>query len=258
MITRGPTLTEDGETPTGSVHIVDLPDSAAARDFASDADLAVAPSRGLVPCPRPVPAPARPCRAGRRRRRTAAARTRSARPGPAIAPGPVRHAGAQCGGGGVAERVRTRAQPGVDDPEVLDVGVPAAPAGRRLWTSAITGLSAAASRSRARRPAGPAPGRRRTLPGSGRWDGRNGPRPPTRSSASCCTERARAAVPSGAAHVAPPIPAGQPCPSRRRPRRHRRARRPARCAPPPLLAELPLFGDEGPGPGVRAMHGHTE
>lgn len=36
MIARGPTSTDDGETPTGSVHIVDLPDSAAARAFAFD------------------------------------------------------------------------------------------------------------------------------------------------------------------------------------------------------------------------------
>ncbi|MBO2460504.1 YciI family protein [Actinomadura violacea] len=36
MIARGPTLAEDGETPTGSVHIVDLPDSSAARAFAFD------------------------------------------------------------------------------------------------------------------------------------------------------------------------------------------------------------------------------
>lgn len=34
MIARGPTLAGDGETPTGSVHIVDLPDPAAARAFA--------------------------------------------------------------------------------------------------------------------------------------------------------------------------------------------------------------------------------
>ncbi|WP_433467928.1 YciI family protein [Spirillospora sp. CA-128828] len=34
MIARGPTLTADGETATGSVHIVDLPDAAAARAFA--------------------------------------------------------------------------------------------------------------------------------------------------------------------------------------------------------------------------------
>ncbi|MFD9888050.1 YciI family protein [Amycolatopsis sp. NPDC059027] len=34
MIARGPTL--DGETPTGSVHILDLPDPAAARAFAFD------------------------------------------------------------------------------------------------------------------------------------------------------------------------------------------------------------------------------
>jgi uncharacterized protein YciI len=36
MIARGPTLASDGGTPTGSVHIVDLPDSAAARAFAFD------------------------------------------------------------------------------------------------------------------------------------------------------------------------------------------------------------------------------
>lgn len=35
MIARGPTLTGD-DTPTGSVHIVDLPDPAAARAFAFD------------------------------------------------------------------------------------------------------------------------------------------------------------------------------------------------------------------------------
>jgi uncharacterized protein YciI len=34
MIARGPTL--DGDTPTGSLHIVDLPDPAAARAFAFD------------------------------------------------------------------------------------------------------------------------------------------------------------------------------------------------------------------------------
>jgi uncharacterized protein len=34
LIARGPTL--NGDTPTGSVHIVDLPDSAAARAFAFD------------------------------------------------------------------------------------------------------------------------------------------------------------------------------------------------------------------------------
>ena len=33
LIARGPTFTDDG-TPTGSVHIVDLPDAAAARAFA--------------------------------------------------------------------------------------------------------------------------------------------------------------------------------------------------------------------------------
>ena len=34
MIARGPTLAEDGVTPTGSLHIVDLPDAEAARAFA--------------------------------------------------------------------------------------------------------------------------------------------------------------------------------------------------------------------------------
>ncbi|WP_405614538.1 YciI family protein [Streptomyces sp. NBC_01511] len=36
MIARGPTMDGDGETPTGSVHILDLPDVAAARAFAFD------------------------------------------------------------------------------------------------------------------------------------------------------------------------------------------------------------------------------
>ncbi|WIM92475.1 YciI family protein [Actinoplanes oblitus] len=36
LIARGPTLTEDGETATGSVHIIDLPGPAAARAFAFD------------------------------------------------------------------------------------------------------------------------------------------------------------------------------------------------------------------------------
>lgn len=36
MIARGPTLADDGHTPTGSLHIVDLPDAAAARAFAFD------------------------------------------------------------------------------------------------------------------------------------------------------------------------------------------------------------------------------
>lgn len=36
MIARGPTFGGDGETPSGSVHIVDLPDPAAARAFAFD------------------------------------------------------------------------------------------------------------------------------------------------------------------------------------------------------------------------------
>src|SRR5260370_32675017 len=36
MIARGPTLDGDGDTPTGSVHIVGLPGPAAARAFAFD------------------------------------------------------------------------------------------------------------------------------------------------------------------------------------------------------------------------------
>jgi uncharacterized protein YciI len=36
LIARGPTFADDGETPTGSIHIVDLPDAAAARAFAFD------------------------------------------------------------------------------------------------------------------------------------------------------------------------------------------------------------------------------
>lgn len=36
LIARGPTLAADGDTPTGSVHILDLPDPAAARAFAFD------------------------------------------------------------------------------------------------------------------------------------------------------------------------------------------------------------------------------
>ncbi|MGW4563919.1 YciI family protein [Streptomyces sp. NPDC004561] len=36
MIARGPTLADDGDTPTGSVHIVDVQDAAAARAFAFD------------------------------------------------------------------------------------------------------------------------------------------------------------------------------------------------------------------------------
>ncbi|MET9757748.1 YciI family protein [Streptomyces sp. NPDC006372] len=36
LIARGPTFAADGETPTGSIHIVDLPDPAAARAFAFD------------------------------------------------------------------------------------------------------------------------------------------------------------------------------------------------------------------------------
>jgi hypothetical protein len=36
MIARGPTFADNGDTPTGSVHIVSLPDTAAARAFAFD------------------------------------------------------------------------------------------------------------------------------------------------------------------------------------------------------------------------------
>ncbi len=36
MIARGPTVADDGETLTGSVHILDLPDPDAARSFAFD------------------------------------------------------------------------------------------------------------------------------------------------------------------------------------------------------------------------------
>ena len=36
LIARGPTLAADGDTATGSVHIVDLPDPTAARAFAFD------------------------------------------------------------------------------------------------------------------------------------------------------------------------------------------------------------------------------
>jgi len=36
MIARGLTFAADGDDPTGSVHIVDLPDPAAARAFAFD------------------------------------------------------------------------------------------------------------------------------------------------------------------------------------------------------------------------------
>ncbi|MEV6600900.1 YciI family protein [Actinoplanes sp. NPDC051346] len=36
MIARGPTFADDGDAATGSVHMVDLPDSAAARTFAFD------------------------------------------------------------------------------------------------------------------------------------------------------------------------------------------------------------------------------
>jgi uncharacterized protein YciI len=36
MIARGPTFADDGETLTGSVHILDLPDPATARAFAFD------------------------------------------------------------------------------------------------------------------------------------------------------------------------------------------------------------------------------
>ncbi len=36
MIARGPTVADDGDTPTGSVHIVDLADPVSARTFAFD------------------------------------------------------------------------------------------------------------------------------------------------------------------------------------------------------------------------------
>ncbi|MFB6568915.1 MULTISPECIES: YciI family protein [Streptomyces] len=36
MIARGPTFTADGDTPSGSLHVLDLPDPAAARAFAFD------------------------------------------------------------------------------------------------------------------------------------------------------------------------------------------------------------------------------
>ncbi len=36
MIARGPTLADDGETATGSVHIIDLSGPSAARAFALD------------------------------------------------------------------------------------------------------------------------------------------------------------------------------------------------------------------------------
>ncbi|MFJ6794959.1 YciI family protein [Streptomyces sp. NPDC091268] len=36
MIARGPTFSADGDTVTGSVHLLDLPDAAAARAFAFD------------------------------------------------------------------------------------------------------------------------------------------------------------------------------------------------------------------------------
>jgi uncharacterized protein len=36
MIARGPTLADDRDTPTGSVHVLSLPDPAAARAFAFD------------------------------------------------------------------------------------------------------------------------------------------------------------------------------------------------------------------------------
>jgi hypothetical protein len=36
MIARGPTMADDGEVPTGSVHILDLPDAATAHAFAFD------------------------------------------------------------------------------------------------------------------------------------------------------------------------------------------------------------------------------
>jgi uncharacterized protein YciI len=40
MVARGPTMSADGKTVTGSMHIVDLPDAAAAQVFAHDDPLA--------------------------------------------------------------------------------------------------------------------------------------------------------------------------------------------------------------------------
>jgi len=51
MIARGPTLASD-DTPTGSVHIVDLPDPAAARAFPRQRRLAVPHRRGQAVRPR--------------------------------------------------------------------------------------------------------------------------------------------------------------------------------------------------------------
>ena len=42
MIARGPTLSDDGAAITGSMHMVDLPDAAAAREFAYDEPFAKA------------------------------------------------------------------------------------------------------------------------------------------------------------------------------------------------------------------------
>jgi len=39
LIVRGPTLAADGDTPTGSVHVVDVPGPAAARSFAFEEPL---------------------------------------------------------------------------------------------------------------------------------------------------------------------------------------------------------------------------
>jgi hypothetical protein len=48
MIARGPTLAGDGDTRTGSVHIVGLPDPAAARAFAQGC-------RHVAGLPKPLP-----------------------------------------------------------------------------------------------------------------------------------------------------------------------------------------------------------
>lgn len=62
LIARGPTFASDGETPTGSLHIVDLPDPAAARG-GGGIDSAVhtgAPTASIPSGARSVPIPRRP------------------------------------------------------------------------------------------------------------------------------------------------------------------------------------------------------
>jgi uncharacterized protein len=56
MIARGPTLAGDGDTSTGSVHIVGLPDPAAARAFAFDEPnyQAGVPGRAAAPMAQPA------------------------------------------------------------------------------------------------------------------------------------------------------------------------------------------------------------